>query len=108
MYKEKPLLNWIVVFSGFLSGGLLAGFFVLQTTLLIKSLVFIYGLFVIFDALLPDREENDYPILALLGLFIGFLVAFGANLIKFNSYILIIVAITSIVYIYKTVKGVRS
>jgi len=101
MYKEKALIDWSAIGKGFIAGGLLSGFYLLHTHLLLKSLVFIYGIIVMLDALIPKKEEHDYPLLSLFGLFVGFLVAFWTKLIKFDSYLLIVIAIASVIYLYK-------
>ena len=99
-FSDKPLLNRVALFKGFLAGSLFAGFFILETSFLVKLVVLVYGLLVILDDLLPSREINDYPMLALLGLGLGFILAFLiSSVISFYMYIIIL--ITTIIYIIK-------
>ncbi len=98
--SDKPLVNKDALFKGFLSGSLFAGFFILQSSLIIKVVVLIYGFLVILDDLLPSKEINDYPMLALVGLGLGFILAFVISA-AIDFYIPIIILITTIIYVIK-------
>ena len=101
---DKPLMNKEAILKGFLSGTLFAGFFILEGSVIIKSIVFIYGFLVILDDLLPSREINDYPILSLICLVIGFVLAFPIAGI-FGLYMPIIILATTVLYIIKIKKA---
>lgn len=97
MYAEKPLLNARSMLKGFLAGGMFAGFFVLEADIFLKIIVFIYGIFVIADDLLPSREEEDYPLLSLIALVVGFIAGLLATSFS-GIYTLLIIIIASIIY----------
>lgn len=93
--------------KGFLAGGLFAAFFILETILILKIILLVYALIVLIDDLFPSREDEDYPILSLICLILGFVVALLATPFA-GIYTFLVFILATIMYVPTAVHRMRS
>ncbi len=106
MDPDKPIFSPLAFIKGFLSGSLLAGAFILQASIFLKLTIFIFGFLVILDSIFPSKEEDDYPLISLLGLVVGFVAASLFSAAKLDIYVILIILVAFIFYIIKTAKRI--
>ena len=104
MESDRPLLNIKCIIKGAAAGGLLAGAFIIPTAIIVKFIFFIAGFLVIVDDVMPSENQFDYPLLSLVGFGLGFLVAVGFSLAKFDFYAVLLLFVTVLVYLVKLAK----
>ena len=106
--EEATIVGKLAVWKGFLAGSLFLISFFINTHMVFKALIFVYGLIVVLDGLLPSKQEQYYPISLFSGLLVGFVLSIVFYHYLGLYYVSIILVLATLMYIYRILEKTKS